>query len=758
MKKKNILITLTSTMALLCIGGAFALNAGNSVSAETPSQQKMLGASILVANDKTGIDSNGIRFPVVVADEVAEKITESKVYVLPKDHWEGVEAPTAEQVKANGTAFDTTEKWVNYYEQDTGYGDEYSEAVVYMYNIPTSKYATDFYVCSQLTLEGGATDTSEVIGRSMTYVAQKAVESGAYSTDDLGNYIQATYKVNKYLRTVYGSYELTGESTTVEGVAGEIPTVDGVDGYTINATLTAQANPELYDGATLNFYYENDEFTFSQQEIGMDGNGVHTNLTYEKRAMTNVSPENLRGNTYYYKKTVNDGATWSKFEYDNSSLGKYLMLNTYYLSTWSSEPGVCFVAWTSEGSTVTDKILVKSYSDEGKFIDGTLIDYATAGNWITIVLYMDPAVLGANSTSMRLSFTSWTKNELYIGEYTYLTEDQFKTYYEQPFVAPEPEEIISEVTKYGTGNVENSNNLASINGITSYAKGSRVIVSAKASVAAPVKMYAGDGSTKLSANLIYTEDGKQVTAVEANKTYYYVFYIDDAEIKVGSKAGKVFVDTATTFTVEYGDAYTTKDQMGLSKFRFKVFEENGIEGIEFHAPNRIGRYDSGTGSVTRQADGTYLYEPGKYTWDTRTFNFDDKKSHTKGTFLVFKLKFVDTAPSAMLYQYDDYWNCRPWYTEDKTYIGWDRYGASRTSPSATTAGLLDYEGQWLWASNYLRQEVPSISKYVGSFTFATDAKIDLEAGKSPKVYIGGIYIMTEDAYKKFFNITTEKLY
>jgi hypothetical protein len=330
-----------------------------------------------------------------------------------------------------------------------------------------------------------------------------------------------------------------------------------------------------------------------------------------------------------------------------------------------------------------------------------------------------------------------------------ITEEEFKANYEQP-VAPEvpddpayePTEIISGVTKYHSSYVANTDNKASIAGVASYANGSRVVVYAKSNKAAQVKMYMGD-STSVAANLIYTESGATVAEVEANTYYYYVFYIDNGELTVGNTTGRFFVDTTeTNVAATYTNAYVLKENMDLAKFRFKLFEENGIEGIEFHAPNRIGRFDSSTGSVARQADGTYLYEPGNYSWDTRTFSYDDMKSLTKGKYLVYKLKFIDTKPTAMSYQFDDWWNCRPWYTADnKEYLGWSNYELSE-----------DYCDQWLYASCYIRQEVPTISKYVGSFTVAKYAQESIKAGKTPKVYFAGIYVMTEEAFKEFFNV------
>ncbi len=741
MKKKNILITLASTTALLCVGGAFAMNAGKSVSAATPSQQKMLGASILVANDKTGIDSNGIRFPVVVADEVAEKITESKVYVLPADHWTGAEAPTAEQVVEDGEVFETTDKWVDYYEQDMGYGDEYSEAVVYMYNIPTSKYATDFYVCSWMKLDDDTEELSDVIGRSMTYVAQKAVESGAYSTDDLGNYINATYTVNKYLRTVYGSYELTGETTTVDnGVIGEIPTVDGVDGYTLNEKLTKEAN-EFYDGATLNLYYENDDYTFMPMGLRGNNNAAgYTTITDTK--MVNVAPENVRDVDYLVKDKSNAGPVQHSFSYKASYVGNYLMLNAYWVEC-PNQFG--FVVWDNvneEEENITTSVTL--YYAHDTLFEPTVSN--VVGKWTTIAVYLDAQYFKAQDSTFYISFDNWSAAKVYLGEYTVITPDEFKANYEQP--APPPEEIASGVVKYTIDNLENNNNLVSLKGVKNYEAGSRVAIRAKNDKGVDVKMYNGNGGT-IRASEIYNDDGVAVNSVLANTYYTYVFYIDTA-LTVSDTAGKMFADTTDTSVVlECSNAYIINDDIACVNFRSTVFGANAINSIRYYTPSQIEPFSAAdAGTYVQNADGTATYTTSSNNWDARVFKLIDTTSIQKGTFLVLKLKFT-AAPSARTYQAaisgTDNYNFRPWYTAaDRGYLGWDNYELSS-----------EYSNQWLYATCGWRFDITEVSKYWGSFGLYTASATAKVAGN--KVDIAGAYLMSESAYKQYFNITTEQI-
>jgi hypothetical protein len=309
-------------------------------------------------------------------------------------------------------------------------------------------------------------------------------------------------------------------------------------------------------------------------------------------------------------------------------------------------------------------------------------------------------------------------------------------------------EFTSGVTAYNAESIVPNGNLLSVDGVDGYAKGSRVAIRAKNNKGAALKMYSGDGLSAVEASEIYTDDGKTATTIACDTWYTYIFYIDEA-MEVGAKSGRIFADSqAVDLTAEYSDAYIIKDNWSCSNFRFKAFEENGIKGIRYYNPWQISRTDTGTGDSIKNADGTLTYKPKAYTWDARTFTLDNTSSIEQGVYLVFKLKFIGVNPRAMVYQQTDYWNCRPWYTvENKTYLGWDNYKLGEA-----------YRDTWLFATCYMRESVPEIQKYKGSFTFAEAAKAELEAGGDPSVIIAGVYVMTEEAYKQFFGITNEQLH
>lgn len=443
MKKKNAVVSLTAVAALLCVGGAFALNANTTVSADTAKQQIMLGASILVANEQTGLDSNGIRFPVVVADSVAEKITESKTYVLPAEFWTDAETPTATEIIAHAktVASDTSDKWVNYYEENAGYGDDYQEAVVYMYNIPDDKYATDFYVCAWMQLNDTTEETSDVVCRSMQDVAVAAVESGAYSTEQLGKYLtETTYTVNHYLRTIYGNYVQTGEATTVESYIGMTATGDEVDGYTYNAKLTKEANDSLTVAAdnatTVNCYYENDEYAFNKLYLSK-AQGDATTITQEGVSIisevADLAETDYRGNVIKYVAPGHVSTNVQTISFNSYWIGKYMVFNAYFTGTPTTGISDKYAGFVAYGNVnTTTPLRAKGiYNQEGKLYATSEITTANeSGKWISFVHYIDPTYYGANGNDyFVITFANYHGCTAYLGEWLLVSEDEYQEYF-----------------------------------------------------------------------------------------------------------------------------------------------------------------------------------------------------------------------------------------------------------------------------------------------------------------------------------------
>ena len=603
MKKKNTIITLASAMAFLCVGGAFALNANTSVSADTTKKQIMLGASVLVTDGEAGKDANGIRFPVVVEDSVAEAITKSTTYVLPAHLWKESEGPTAEQVKTNGDKFDTTGKWVNYYELNEGYGDAYSEAVVYIYNLPDTKYATEFYVCSEIVLNDNTSELSDVVCRSMEGVALSAINSGEYEVAKLGNYLEEVdYQVNNYLRTVYGNYEKTSETSTVTGYAGlnvNYATGDEVDGYTYNANLTKLGNENfvIEEDATLNAYYENDAYKFETQSFA-----VFTTSTITKKALTGFAATDMQANTYEVVQTAADGYPEFWVSYPEDKVGEYLVMSLYYTKKSSAKGLGGWYFWSSKDTSFTHY----AYSDEGKLLPSLTPDVAQ-NKWVNAVVQ----VPNTDDNKLKITLSQYATDSWYLGEYTFISEEEFKANFEQ--VSP-VDTSIAGVTHYKGTSVVNtesdvvaryydvnsiitvkasasngvSYNSLKINGFTSYTPGQYVIARIMPSVNnASLVQFPGS-----AASMIYTESGEPVATPTAYSWYYYVWRIDVAG---NANRWTYCFRMGTTDYAFFSDVYVANDATAAkallakkgvsSELELPLHKALPTEGVTTYAPS-----------------------------------------------------------------------------------------------------------------------------------------------------------------------------
>ncbi len=307
------------------------------------------------------------------------------------------------------------------------------------------------------------------------------------------------------------------------------------------------------------------------------------------------------------------------------------------------------------------------------------------------------------------------------------------------YLCKSSEEFATGVTEYTNSKLTISGNTVSANGVTQYAEGSRVAIRAKNNKGVAVKMYANDGTTKLSASEIYTDDGKVATTLSANTWYTYIFYIDSA-MTVGAKAGKMIVDsTAGDLTAEYSGVYIIKDKFAGANFKFTMFDKKGASGIGFwHAYNVSRRSSADCGKHTQNEDGTILLESTGKADDLRRYYLDDQTKYTAGTYLVWKLKYEDVAPSACFYDANgNAVDCVTWYDADKNPLS-----------SVGTA----QKGQWVYAVWRVSADIAgditdnASSATPGTFTLVKGAT------EGTRVVIGGAYVMTGDGYKAFFGL------
>lgn len=574
MKKNKKIISLTAAAALLCVGGAFALNANTSVAADdtaTPKKQTMLGASVLLDGVLDGQNINAIRFPVVVEDTVRAQIAESKIYVLPAAFWTSAQAPTAEEIANHADKFveTTTDKWINYYEDDTSvYGDAYDEAVVYMYNIPEEQYANDFYVCSYIKLNDNdnTEEYSDVMARSMEEVAVEAVNSGTVPLEKVSKYLKSVeYTVTPYLRTIYGSYE-KGAEQTVSGYRGIKADLDAVtvENGELNETLTAQANASLTvaENATLNVYYENNAYKFETQALKDNSSGV----AMPKQNMSGVTAADLRGETYLFDKGKNNSATMMSFTYDDDDVGKYLVLNTYFISSTSYDTArlLGFYCWNANQKGASN---IWYYDANGKLIP-TYDNAAYLNKWVSFVVYLDETGFPKTSTNFWVSFFHNECSKLYFGEYTFLTEEQFKANFQyiETDTTKLPEGVVGysgdTLTRFSNGHAAHytkaSQGMMWYTSSTKNSDGCTIKPAAVTSwaagqyVAITIYSYTKTGSTvgMYSGTLVAVYDDKgntlQAAQIQANKWYTYVFEIPNAVETLELYKGSIHINTGTT--------------------------------------------------------------------------------------------------------------------------------------------------------------------------------------------------------------------
>lgn len=536
------------------------------------------------------------------------------------------------------------------------------------------------------------------------------------------------YTVKHFKRQINGAYVL--EDTEVfEGKMASLVTATpkNYSGYIFNSELSvASGYVQVFDGLVLACYYENTSYEFENQQVG-----GHDNLTITQSAMKNVPYEDLRGNTYLYEKATADGNTMNEFTYRSGDLGKYLILNVYYTEV-SNRLGV--VVWGNGTGTpdVTSTVVKGIYTEKGKELRG---ESEALDRWVSIVIYLDSAVFSADKETFYMSLCSWSANTLYFGEYTFMTKTQVDSFFKASEGA-----YAKGVLAYAEDEItyNASTGLIHIEDVKTYGAGSRVAIRAKNNKGAELKMYASDGSTKIGASEIYTDDGKIATTFTANTWYIYIFYID-GKITVEGSAGKMFVDsTATDVTVEYSDAYIIDDKFACSSFRVKAFEVKDITGVEFRHAYEISRISSANCGVhTQNDDGTILLESTAMDNGARRYYLDDLDTMDKGTYVVWKLKYEDAVPNAIFYQASGSGvDCATWYDEDRNPI--------------TSVGTAQ-KGKWVYAVWQVTEDITgSICDNAGTNTPGTFTLIkDATAGS--RVLISGAYVMTADGYNAFFN-------
>jgi len=386
------------------------------------------------------------------------------------------------------------------------------------------------------------------------------------------------YTVYYLQRQINGSYKIVEEDTFVgEGkmltdVTAEIKTYEG---YTLNETLSVTKGKVLaFDKLALAIYYENDNYTFETQAFGrLDNRGA----TITKESMTGVPATDLHPNTYKMTSTVSDWYEAFVFTYTEDKIGSYLVMNVYFTSRAGTGG---FVVWDGP---VTKTYPIYSYDINGEYLANN--DVASLLNkWINVVIQIPE---GITTNQLRITFSQYAKDTWYMGEYTYLTEEQFKANFrwaETDVPTGTTRYAGSTLTAFSNGNNALSGGINGTklytsktshfstctikpNGVTSWTAGQYVAITVKSytMTGQALGMYNG---TLVG---IYDEAGNAVeaTAVQANKWYTYLFNIPNEVANISLYVGSIQVKTETTegYKFLFESVYSIADDTALESFK-----------------------------------------------------------------------------------------------------------------------------------------------------------------------------------------------
>ncbi|MDD7186366.1 MAG: hypothetical protein PUH93_01310, partial [Clostridia bacterium] len=214
-------------------------------------------------------------------------------------------------------------------------------------------------------------------------------------------------EVKHYIRNINGSYTLKETETNVPCMG--TPSAKTYAGYNYGSNSV--------DGTVCNMYYELDGITFNVPNFtatGFDGAG-----SYAAKG-TVVDGENVYNNVYEGNVTSGTSSSFLSIAYGNNT-GKWLILSikqTYSLVNSALQ----FI--DGNGGWHTDNNYPTWFDKNGAAITYDK-DYT---DWKIMAVYLDSTSFPANG-ALNVNFFLWNHGTVQIGEYTYLTEDQFNEFF-----------------------------------------------------------------------------------------------------------------------------------------------------------------------------------------------------------------------------------------------------------------------------------------------------------------------------------------
>lgn len=217
-------------------------------------------------------------------------------------------------------------------------------------------------------------------------------------------------EVKHYVRNINGSYTLKETETNV--ICMGTPTAKTYAGYNYGSNSV--------DGTVCNMYYELDGITFNVPNFtptGFDGAG-----TYAAKG-TVKDGENVYNNVYEGNVATGTAGAMLNIAYGNN-VGKWLLIPVQHSYTYKAG-ALQFVKNGSEYINGDEADNYPTVFDK----NGTVMSYdKNYTDWMIMSIYLDANEFSANG-ALQINLFLWRLGTVQIGEYTYLTEDQFNEFF-----------------------------------------------------------------------------------------------------------------------------------------------------------------------------------------------------------------------------------------------------------------------------------------------------------------------------------------
>lgn len=223
-------------------------------------------------------------------------------------------------------------------------------------------------------------------------------------------------EVKHYIRNINGSYTLKETETNVPCMG--TPSAKTYAGYEYGSNIV--------NGSVCNMYYELDGITFNVPNFtptGFDGAG-----SYAAKG-TVKDGENVYNNVYEGNVTTGTAGAMLNIAYGNN-VGKWLLIPVRHSYTYKAG-ALQFVKNGTEYINGDEADNYPTVFDK----NGTVISYdKNYTDWMIMSIYLDANEFSANG-ALQINLFLWRLGTVQIGEYAYLTEDQFNEFFATTYSA-----------------------------------------------------------------------------------------------------------------------------------------------------------------------------------------------------------------------------------------------------------------------------------------------------------------------------------